>query len=361
MRLNPVLGNDVAEGGDGGLGEGALAHLQTEIVGSEGGQGSPQIPIMGLLVAAVDDDIVDVVDDSCSPRQGLLNEPLEDGGGVLESHGQAAVSPHPEWSESCGEVPGLGVEKDMEIALPQVQFGEDPGPTQLEEEVLDVREGMALRNDKGVKRCQIGCDPYTPSALRDRDEGVGPLRCLDRLPDARLIHCLNFLPHGFSSCEGDGTEAGYLRGCIRAHLDTVLVSGEGTQIGGEELGEILEVGGGSLLLDGPHCPLLAIDEHSQGSQEVGAQDCRRGIPDNVDLVLVGPGPEDHLGLEPPPHSFRLCPIIVPELKSGLVESLSPEMLVEEGLGKNGGCSASVHFERQSAETLPRRDVNVDGN
>ena len=49
MRLNPILGNDVAGGRDGGLGEGALAHLQMEIVCSEGGQGSPQIPIMGLL------------------------------------------------------------------------------------------------------------------------------------------------------------------------------------------------------------------------------------------------------------------------------------------------------------------------
>ena len=210
-----VMADEMSEGGDRRLGEGALSQLEAKVMVGQGGEGSSEGSVVGDEVFAVDDDVVDVDDDSLDSGEGLMDQPLEDGGRILQAHGQPLVSPEAQRGEGGCQVSGVGVEGDMEISLLQIQLGEDRCSCQLDVQVLDVGERVSLRDDERVEGCEVRGDAHPPIRLGYCDESMGPLGSLDRFPDPCCIHLLNFGVDGVPSAEGDGAEVGNVGDCVR--------------------------------------------------------------------------------------------------------------------------------------------------
>ena len=93
------MADEVSEGGDRRLGEGALPQLEAEVMLGQGGEGSSEGSVVGDEVFSVDDNVVDVDDDSLDSGEGLMDQPLENGGRILQAHGQPLVSPEAQRGE----------------------------------------------------------------------------------------------------------------------------------------------------------------------------------------------------------------------------------------------------------------------
>ena len=238
--------DDVSAEVDLGLCEVAFLDVGIQFVLAEDGEDGGEVVAVFFDSSGVDQNVVEVNNDEGIEveAEDVVHEALEGGGGVGEA----------EWDDGELEVAVAGAEgclldvgildSDLVVALAEVDFGEDGGPMQAIEHIVDAGEGVGIFDGDVVEGSVVDAEAETPVLLADEEDG-SPVRgsggsdelAVEEVGELAFEFGELVLRHGIEGAVG-GAKAG-------EEVDGV-VDGAGGGVGGglvsgrEDVGEMAE-------------------------------------------------------------------------------------------------------------------------